>query len=107
MKKLISLIISLTISLAVIAGDPIIPLDRKTVKNMNTDQREARVKVLENRLREIEAMDLKALEKSDKKEIKMEVKDINRDLKRHAISGGVYISVGAAIIIVLLLILLL
>jgi hypothetical protein len=37
----------------------------------------------------------------------MEVKDINKELKRHAISGGVYISVGALIIIILLLIILL
>jgi glucose-6-phosphate isomerase len=107
MKKLISLIFFLTLSLAVVAGESITPLDRNTIKNMNDEQRQARVNVLENRLREFEAMDLKALEKADKKEIKKEVKDINRELKKHQVSGGVYIGIGALIVLVILLILLL
>ncbi|MBR9998999.1 MAG: hypothetical protein KFF73_08510, partial [Cyclobacteriaceae bacterium] len=79
----------------------------KTIKDMNTEQRQARVNVLENRLRELEAMDLKSLEKRDKKELTKEVKDINRELKRHATSGGVYISVGVLLLVIILLILLL
>lgn len=106
-KKTVSLIFFLCFSFSLIAGEAITPLDRKTIKNMSQEQRQIRVNVLEKRLKEIQSMDLASLGRSDKKEIKMEVKDINKELKRHAISGGVYISVGALIIIILLLIILL
>jgi hypothetical protein len=106
-KKTVSFIFFLFLSFSLIAGDAITPLDRKAIKNMSQEQRQIRVNVLEKRLKEIQSMDLQSLGRSDKKEIKMEVKDINKELKRHAISGGVYISVGALIIIILLLIILL
>jgi len=61
------------------------------------------------RLEEIKAMDLTEKTKSEKKELRAEVKMIKSDLKAENLnsSGGLYISVGAAILIVLLLILLL
>ncbi|MBW6491259.1 MAG: hypothetical protein K0B15_08720 [Lentimicrobium sp.] len=62
-----------------------------------------------NRLEEIKAMDLSKMNSSEKKELRAEVKMIKSDLQAQQVnsSGGVYISVGAAILIVLLLILLL
>lgn len=61
------------------------------------------------RLEEIKAMDMSEKTKSEKKELRSEVKMIKSDLKAENLnsSGGLYISVGAAILIVLLLILLL
>jgi len=61
--------------------------------------------VLINRLEEIKKMDKSALSPSEKKELRKEVRETKRELK--TTNGGVYLSVGAAIIIVLLLILLL
>lgn len=61
--------------------------------------------VLMDRLEEIEAMDKTDLNSAEKRELRKEVRDIKKELKE--LSGGVYISVGAAILIVLLLILLL
>ena len=58
-----------------------------------------------NRLDEIKAMDMSALGKVEKKELRKEVKMIRSDLR--AAGQGVYLSVGAIIIIILLLILLL
>lgn len=63
------------------------------------------VQKLENRLNEIKAMDHKSLSKSERKALRKEVREIKREVK--AISGGIYISVGALILIILLLILLL
>jgi Ribonuclease G/E len=60
---------------------------------------------LMDRLEEINAMDKSDLSSSDRKELRKEVRDIKKELKER--SGGVYISVGAAILIVLLLILIL
>ena len=57
------------------------------------------------RLEDIKGMDKSTLTKVDKKELRKEVKDIKKEMK--AIKGGVYLSVGAIIIVILLLILLL
>lgn len=57
------------------------------------------------RLREIRQMDKTELTRSEKKELRKEVKDIKKEME--AIKGGVYLSVGAIIIVILLLILLL
>lgn len=67
-----------------------------------------------SRLNEINAMDISALNSSERKELRKEVRSIQKELKTYseqpyveARHGGIYISVGAAIIIGLLLILLL
>ncbi len=65
----------------------------------------ARALVLLNRLDEINAMDKSELNSSEKKELRKEVRSTKKQLSD--ISGGIYISAGAAIIILLLLILLL
>jgi hypothetical protein len=63
------------------------------------------VKALELRLNEIKAMDKSKLKTSEKKNLRKEVKSINRRL--HDLNGGFYVSAGALIIIVVLLIVLL
>lgn len=65
----------------------------------------AEVKTLELRLNEIKAMDKSNMKSAEKKSLRKEVKSINHRL--HDISGGVYISVGAVILIVVLLLILL
>lgn len=58
---------------------------------------------IETRLTEIKNIDKSNLTSSEKKELRKEVKS----LKKQARNGGIYISIGGAILIVLLLILLL
>jgi hypothetical protein len=60
---------------------------------------------LMNRLEEIKAMDKSELTTSEKKALRKEVKTIKKEMATMA--GGIYLSIGAAILIVLLLILLL
>jgi len=62
------------------------------------------VKTLELRLNEISAMDMSKLKSSEKKELRKEVRSIKRELKD--ISGGVYISAGLLILILVILIVL-
>lgn len=64
-----------------------------------------RAKILNDRLNEINEMDKSALTRSEKRELRKEVKSINEELQQ--ISGGVYLSIGAIIVVLLLLILLL
>ncbi|MEJ8819021.1 hypothetical protein [Lacibacter sp. H407] len=66
---------------------------------------EIRVQQMSDRLQEIKAIDKSSLTKSEKKELRSEVVEIKKEMK--AVSGGVYISVGALILILILLIILL
>jgi hypothetical protein len=62
----------------------------------------AEAKALELRLNEINAMDKSELKSSDKKALRKEVKAINHKLRE--IGGGVYLSAGAIILILILLV---
>ena len=65
----------------------------------------AEAKALELRLNEIKAMDRSVMKPSEKKALRKEVKSINHRLRE--VSGGVYLSVAAIVLIVILLIVLL
>lgn len=65
----------------------------------------AEVRLMLNRLDEIKEMDKSALSRSEKKELRKEVKTIKKNLRVSG-SGGIYLSVGAVVIILLLLIIL-
>ncbi|WP_162341067.1 hypothetical protein [Cyclobacterium salsum] len=67
-------------------------------------EEQARLEQLDERVQEIKDMDLRAMDKEERKEIRNELRDINKEAK--ALGGGVYISAGALIVILLLLILL-
>ena len=62
------------------------------------------VQRMTNRLEEIKAMDLKNMPRSERRKYAKEVKQIEKRMK--AVGGGVYISAGALILIIVLLILL-
>lgn len=66
---------------------------------------EQKLERLTKRIEEIKAMDKRSLTKAERKALKKEVRDIRDEAK--ALSGGVYISIGALLIVILLLILLL
>jgi hypothetical protein len=66
----------------------------------------ARGQELVNRLEEIKAMDIESMSRSEKRKLRREVRSIEKEM-REINDGGVYISVGGIIIILLLLILLL
>jgi hypothetical protein len=65
----------------------------------------AEVKIMLFRLDEIKATDMSKLKSEEKKELRKEVKSIRHNLRE--IGGGVYLSVAAIILIVVLLIVLL
>jgi hypothetical protein len=69
----------------------------KSVAGGNTEQ-------MMSRLREIKSMDLKRMERSEKQELRKEVQQIKKQMKSQ--EPVLYISLGAALLIVLLLVLL-
>ncbi|MEX2231557.1 MAG: hypothetical protein WD824_05320 [Cyclobacteriaceae bacterium] len=80
------------------------PAMAATTPETATENREAQATQLKNRLEEIKAMDKTHLTRSEKKALRREVREIKKEL---AASGGVYLSIGAILLIALLLILLL
>jgi hypothetical protein len=85
----------------------VIPLQMNAgnVKKTENKIESVEAKVLTDRLVEIKAMDKSALNRTEKKALRKEVKSINTNLAD--LNGGVYLTTGAIIIIILLLILLL
>lgn len=69
-------------------------------------QKEARVEQITQRVEEIRAMDKSKLSHEQRKELRKELKEMKNEA-RAITSGGVYLSVGAIIIIILVLLLIL
>lgn len=89
------------VALLIISAPIASPVFAATPKERTEKLNAAETAKLENRLHEIKAMDLSKLSHKEKRTLRKEVKAIERQMA----GGGLYISVGAAIIIVLLLIL--
>jgi septal ring factor EnvC (AmiA/AmiB activator) len=73
-------------------------------KHEPTTEQKEQVQRMQNRLEEIKTIDKSTLSKAEKKALRGEVKQIKKEMK--AISGGIYLSVGAILLIALLIILL-
>jgi hypothetical protein len=71
------------------------------VKTQSSSQA-AEAKVLINRLEELKSIDKSSLSRSDKKVLRKEVRSIDSRLRE--ISGGIYLSAGGIILILILLI---
>ena len=104
MKKTVYLFMFALMSLTFVPTANANVTDPVITENTNAET-SARVKVLMSRLEEIKEMDKSSMTRSQKKELRKEVKAIKSELK--STGNGVYLSVGAIIIIILLLILLL
>ncbi|MBD0287815.1 MAG: hypothetical protein ICV51_14215 [Flavisolibacter sp.] len=71
-----------------------------------TEEQIVRIEAIKNRVEEIKSMDRSKLSKADRKELRQELKDLNKEAK--AISGkGFVLALGIIIIVILVLILLL
>jgi hypothetical protein len=103
MKKIFVSLMALCLSTFAFQGElKAVSEPVKTQQAQITDAQKA--EKLIQRLNEINAMDIRTMNPSQKKSLKAEVYSIRQDL--NAISGGIYISFAAILIIILLLILL-
>lgn len=101
MKKKIYLLA--TAILLSVASSTAMANDAKPAKAPLTEQQQAQLQSIEQRVLEIKKMDKSSLSRQDRKDLRNELQDMKKEAK--ALSGGVYLSVGAIIIIILLLIL--
>lgn len=104
MKKLLFAILLLVSTLGFSYNSFASDNEPVTKTEISSDDAE-RAKVLNDRLNEINDMDKSALTASERRELRKEVRSIKEELAQ--ISGGVYLSIGAILVILLLLILLL
>jgi hypothetical protein len=81
------------------------PLFRTKESKAPTEMESQRAQEIMIRLENIKAMDKSSMSRLEKRELRKEVKAMDKELR--ATSNGVYLSLGAIIIIILLLILLL
>lgn len=99
MKKLIYI----TFSILMLLSSVSVMAKEKTVSL--TEKQQLRLTEITNRVEEIKELDKSQLSKSERKELKKELNSMKKESK--ALSGGVYLSVTAIIIVILLLILVL
>jgi uncharacterized membrane protein len=110
MKPRISTVImALLLTITVTNAHAIVSDDRNPGKEQTTamteEQKAARLEEMKNRVNEIRAMDKSELSKADRKALRKELREMNKEAR--TMKGGVYLSVGAIIIIILVLILIL
>lgn len=86
-------------------AEPATPAEAKT-EELTPAEIEARLVVMRARVAEIKAMDKSDLTKAERRALRKELKEMNQQARQWG-SGGVYLSVGAIIVIVLVLILIL
>lgn len=104
MKKITFYVMITILSLTVFPNQIIAKEMTPTAISNTNKEIPAEVKVLLDRLNEIKAMDKSALTRVEKKALRKEVRSIKSTLRSSG--NGVYLSVGAIIIVILLLILL-
>jgi hypothetical protein len=76
------------------------------IKELSEEEIAIRMNRMTKRVEEIKSMDRSSLSKQERKELRKELREMNKAAKAMG-QGGVYLSVGAIIIIILLLILIL
>jgi hypothetical protein len=102
MKKTILVFFLLISGQMVIAG----PGDKNDGNKDKTELTEAqleRLSEMESRVNEIKAMDFREISKDERKEIREELKSMKAEARENG--NGIYLSVGAIIVILLILIL--
>ena len=104
MKKTVLLVFVCMLSMVVMPTTAMAIENNPAPITAVTEEIPAEVKVLLDRIDEIKAMDKRGLERSERRALRKEVRAIKKDLR--ASGNGVYISSGAIIIILLLIIIL-
>jgi hypothetical protein len=104
MKKATIYLMILLLSISIVPTSVFATTTHPTSISNNPKEVPPEVKIMLDRLKEIKDMDKSEMKRAEKKELRKEVKAIKATLR--STNNGVYLSVGAIIIIVLLIILL-
>ncbi len=102
MKKKIYLMATV---LCLMLAAPAVMANEANIKPEMTEKQKTRLVEITNRVEQIKSMDRSDLSRAERQDLRHELRDMRTEAK--AMSGGVYLSVGAIIIVILLLILIL
>jgi len=106
-KKIFYFVVSLLFTLSITSGHA--SSDTKAIKEkfegMTDTQKEERITQIQQRIEEIKAMDKSTLTKIERKDLRHELRDMNKEAR--AARGRTTIVIGGLVIIILLLILIL
>ncbi|OCX53990.1 hypothetical protein BEL04_06855 [Mucilaginibacter sp. PPCGB 2223] len=84
---------------------------KEELNKMSVEEKTARLQEIKDRVNEIKSMDKSTLTHEQKKELRVELREMRKEARAinssDGMGGGIYLSVGAIIIIILLLILIL
>ncbi|RYE33182.1 MAG: hypothetical protein EOP42_08530 [Sphingobacteriaceae bacterium] len=108
MKKkiyLLSTALMLTLSASNLKAATVVAEPAAKEITLTDAQKEVKLQAIKERVEEIKAMDKSQLTKTERQELKTELKTMKTQAR--ALGGGIYLSVGAIIIIILVLILIL
>jgi len=108
MKKkiyLLSTVLMLTFSASNLKAATVVAEPAAKEITLTDAQKEVKLQAIKERVEEIKAMDKSQLTKTERQELKTELKTMKTQAR--ALGGGIYLSVGAIIIIILVLILIL
>ena len=106
MRKLIYTL-STAFFVSAFSGSAFATMEKASVKQETLSaEQQAQLNKIEQRVQEIKSMDKSNLTRAERKELKKELRQMNQQT-REMLGGGVYLSVGAIIIIILVLIILL
>ncbi|HEY0668699.1 MAG TPA: hypothetical protein VGD22_11010 [Sphingobacteriaceae bacterium] len=96
----------LAIALVLVLTSPVtMAKNTKPANQPLTTEQQIRLEEITRRVEEIKSIDRSSLNREQRKDLRNELVSMKKEAK--ALSGGVYLSVGAIIIIILLLILIL
>jgi len=101
MKK-IAYFLSFMLLLTSMAPAAMAKAEKKEKPELTAEQ-QLRMEEIQTRVAEIKAMDFGEMSKNELKEVKVELKELKKEAKQNG--GGIYLSVGAIIVILLVLIL--
>lgn len=104
MKKTILCLIIMTLSFSILPNSVMASEKAPIHTSKKTNDIPIEIKVMLDRLNEIKGMDKSSLKSDEKRVLRKEVRTIKKDIR--ASGNGIYISSGAIIIILLLIIIL-
>jgi hypothetical protein len=107
MKKILQVALVLLMAATVLpaqaaTNDPI----KEKVATMTEEQKDARIAEMKRRVHEIKDINKSTLSKQERKELRKELRSMNKEAKQMG-RGGVYISLAGILIIILVLIIIL
>lgn len=105
MKKIVTVVFALMMTGSVFTVQAAAKSETSAgVENIATGEDAAKLEAIKERVDEIQAMDKSALSKSERKELRAELKGLKQEASRRG--GGVYLPTAAVILLIILLLVL-